>query len=103
MNASVLSEIMSKSSGANWSLEKYNPWPQVQESSPASRGYTGGFATDLMMKDLGLALEAAGTQKTSLPLGGLATQLYRMHSQLGSGKLDFSSILNLLKNSGKQV
>src|SRR6185436_3072180 len=59
LDPKVLSGIMSKSSGRNWALELYNPYPGVMENAPASRGYTGGFGVDLMLKDLGLAAESA--------------------------------------------
>jgi 3-hydroxyisobutyrate dehydrogenase len=97
IDAKVLSEIMSKSSGRNWSLEVYNPWPGVAEGVPSSRGYEGGFAVDLMTKDLGLALEAALATKSQVPLGQMATDLYKNHSKAGSGRLDFSSILNFFR------
>lgn len=99
MDTSVLSEILLQSSGRNWSLELYNPWPGVQEGVPASRNYQGGFAVDLMAKDLSLSQEAALASNTSTPLGALARNLYRMHSQSGNGRLDFSSILNLVKDN----
>ena len=93
LDAKVLSEIMRRSSGGNWALEVYNPYPGVQEASAATRGYTGGFGTDLMLKDLGLAQESAMTVKAATPLGGLARNLYASHSLAGHGALDFSSIL----------
>ena len=49
LDPKVLSEIMLKSSGRNWSLELYNPWPGVQDGVPASRGYSGGFGSALML------------------------------------------------------
>ena len=58
LDPAVLSEIMKASSGDNWSLDKYNPWPGVMENVPASNEYEGGFAVKLMNKDLGLALQA---------------------------------------------
>ena len=54
LDAGVLSEIMLASSGRNWSLEVYNPYPGVMENAPASNDYRPGFMTDLMVKDLGL-------------------------------------------------
>lgn len=99
MDAKVLSEIMSKSSGGNWTLEKYNPYPGVMETAPASRNYEGGFGVDLMMKDLGLAAEASNTTRAATPLGNLALSLYRLHSAKGAGRLDFSSILKFLARS----
>lgn len=95
LDPKVLSEIMFKSSGRNWSLEVYNPFPGVMENVPASKGYAGGFGTDLMLKDLGLSQEAADHTQTSTPLGHLAKELYAEHSMRGNGKLDFSSIINL--------
>ena len=100
VDAKVLSDIMAKSSGRNWTLEVYNPWPGVMDNAPASRGYSGGFGTDLMLKDLGLAQEAALAVAASTPLGALARELYRRHSEAGSGGLDFSSISQALTGSG---
>lgn len=97
LDPAVLSEIMKQSSGGNWSLEKYNPMPGVMAGVPASRDYSGGFGTDLMLKDLGLAEEAALASASAIPLGGLARNLYAAHSASGAGALDFSSIIRLLQ------
>jgi 3-hydroxyisobutyrate dehydrogenase len=96
LDARVLSEIMMKSSGRNWSLEVYNPWPGIQESVPAGRGYSGGFGTNLMLKDLGLAAEASIASGSAIPLGELARNLYALHGAT-AGSLDFSSILELYR------
>lgn len=93
LDPAVLSEIMRRSSGGNWALEKYNPMPGVHENAPASKGYAGGFGTDLMLKDLGLALDNAVATKSSTPLGAVARSLYACHSLAGNGALDFSSII----------
>lgn len=97
LDPQVLSEIMRRSSGGNWALEKYNPWPGVQENAPSSKQYAGGFGTDLMLKDLGLAQENAGAVQAATPLGALARSLYAMHSMAGHGGLDFSSIVQGLQ------
>lgn len=97
LDPQVLSEIMRRSSGGNWALEKYNPMPGVMAQSPAARAYSGGFATDLMLKDLGLAQDSASAVRASTPLGGLARSLYAAHSLGGNGALDFSSVLGLLQ------
>ena len=88
-----LSEIMLASSGRNWSLEVYNPWPGVQENSPASRGYQPGFMVDLMAKDLGLAEEVAAAAGVDNRMGHLAMELFRQHQADGNGGRDFSSVL----------
>mgnify|MGYP002058969208 FL=1 len=95
LDPAVLSEIMGKSSGGNWSLEKYNPYPGVMDGVPASRDYEGGFMNLLMLKDLGLALDAAGLSQSSVPMGSLARSLYTMHAGNGNAKKDFSGILEL--------
>ncbi len=96
LDPKILSGIIAKSSGRNWSTEVYNPWPGVMENVPAARDYAGGFGTDLMLKDLGLAAEAAAASGANTQLGAVARDMYRRHSAQGSGKLDFSSILKLI-------
>ena len=100
LDPKVLSEIMRRSSGGNWALEKYNPFPGVHENAPASKGYAGGFGTDLMLKDLGLAQENAITTKASTPLGGMARAIYAAHSIAGHGGEDFSSVIKMLQKKG---
>ena len=97
LDPKVLSEIMRRSSGGNWALEKYNPYPGVHENAPASKGYTGGFGTDLMLKDLGLSQENATAVKASTPLGGMARAIYAAHSIAGHGGEDFSSVIKMLQ------
>ena len=92
LDASVLSEIMRKSSGGNWSLEVYNPYPGVMDTAPASRNYEGGFLNKLMAKDLGLAREASKSTNSKTPMGDLARELYQELISLGYADLDFSSI-----------
>jgi 3-hydroxyisobutyrate dehydrogenase len=92
LDAGVLSEIMRKSSGGNWSLEVYNPYPGVMSSAPASRNYEGGFLNKLMAKDLGLAKEASESTNSETPMGNLARKLYQDLINQGYEDLDFSSI-----------
>lgn len=104
LDPAVLSEVMKQSSGGNWSLNVYNPFPGVMEGVPASRGYEGGFLTDLMTKDLGLAMDTAEGSRSSVPMGSLAKNLYRIHEQQNdAGRLDFSSIQLLYKPSLKDA
>ena len=95
LDAKVLSNIMSESSGNNWTLDVYNPCPDVMENVPSSNDYQGGFMVDLMAKDLGLAMDTAVDSKSSTPMGALARSLYAMHAGSGNGSKDFSSIFNI--------
>jgi len=97
LDPSVLSEIMSKSSGGNWSLDKYNPYPGVMTESPASKDYQGGFLNKLMIKDLNLAKELAQDSKTETPMGDSARKLYHELIEQGLEGLDFSSVQKLFK------
>lgn len=101
VDASVLSEIMLASSGKNWSLEKYNPYPGVMPAAPASNNYQPGFMVDLMAKDLGLAINNANSCGSATPLGQLALELYQEKQEAGDGKRDFSSILELISEKSR--
>ena len=96
LDAKALSQMMAVSTGRSWATEVCNPWPGVLENAPASRGYAGGFGSDLMLKDLGLAVEAAMATGATIPLGELARNLYAMNRQAGRGGLDFSSVVKLV-------
>lgn len=96
LDPAVLSQMMAVSTSRSWATEVCNPWPGVLENAPATRGYTGGFGNDLMLKDLGLAAEAAMGVGASIPLGELARNLYAMNSRAGHGALDFSSVVKLV-------
>ncbi len=98
LDPSVLSDIMLASSGRNWSLEVYNPYPGVMENAPASNDYKPGFMVDLMVKDLGLAMDIADQSDVDNRMGKLAQALYQEHQSGGNGQRDFSSVLELLKS-----
>lgn len=99
LDPTVLSNIMSKSSGSNWTLNVYNPCPNVMDNVPSSNNYQGGFMVDLMAKDLGLAMETALASKSSTPMGALSRSLYAMHAQAGNGGIDFSSIFTIFEQN----
>ncbi|MBB1488833.1 3-hydroxyisobutyrate dehydrogenase [Oceanospirillum sediminis] len=98
LDPAVLSDIMSKSSGNNWALQVYNPYPGVMDGVPASNGYQGGFMVDLMAKDLGLAFDAAVKSQSSIPMGAMARNLFALHAANGNGGLDFSSIQKMFSD-----
>ena len=93
LDPAVLSDIMKASSGNNWSLQVYNPWPDVMEGVPSSNDYQPGFMVDLMLKDLGLACEVADSCGLNNQMGKQAMAAYAAHQSDGNGPRDFSSIL----------
>lgn len=88
-------DISSVSSGQCWSMTSYCPVPGVGPQSPSDKGYEGGFASALMLKDLTLALEAAGKAGATTPLGAHAKAIYEEFAQT-NGALDFSAIIKTL-------
>lgn len=98
LDPAVLSDIMKASSGNNWSLQVYNPWPDVMEGVPSSNNYQPGFMVDLMLKDLGLACEVAESCGLNNQMGKQAMAAYSAHQSDGNGPRDFSSIMEWVKS-----
>jgi 3-hydroxyisobutyrate dehydrogenase len=94
-----LFDICSRSSGQCWSLTSYCPVPGPVPASPANRDYQPGFTAEMMLKDLKLAQQAAGNSRAATPLGAEAAALYTMFANNGSGKLDFSAIIKMLRGT----
>jgi 3-hydroxyisobutyrate dehydrogenase len=90
-------EIATKSSGQCWSVSTYCPVPGVGPETPADRGFSGGFATAMMLKDLKLAQEAAARAGASTPMGAQAEALYALFNGLGYAGKDFSAVIELLR------
>ena len=99
LEPAVLSDIMKASSGNNWSLQVYNPWPDVMPDVPSSKDYQPGFMVDLMVKDLGLANKVADDADIKNTMGKLALSLYQDHQEQGNGQRDFSSILEQIRET----
>ncbi len=96
LSAERFYDISSQSSGQNWSMTSYCPVEGIGPASPADRNFEGGFATDMMLKDLRLAKEAAISSGAVTPMGGHAESLYALLSEQGLGGKDFSSVIELL-------
>jgi len=94
-------DVVSTSSGYSWSLNAYCPAPGIGPQSPADNGYAPGFAAELMLKDLGLAADAAKHVDADTPMGARALDIYRQFVEQGGGKgRDFSAMLPYLKPRG---
>jgi 3-hydroxyisobutyrate dehydrogenase len=92
-------DISSKASGQSWSMTSYSPVPGVGPETPADRGYEGGFASALMLKDLKLAAEAASQVGAYTPMGAEAEELYQRFVDRGGGEKDFSGIIKMIDDS----
>ena len=97
LSAQSLFDVVSTSSGSCWSVNTYCPVPGVGPQSPADNGYKPGFAAELMLKDLKLSQQAAGSVSAQTPMGARATELYDAFVA-GEGKgRDFSAMIERLK------
>ena len=98
LDAQSIFDIASVSSGQNWTLTSYCPVPGPVPAAPSNRGYKPGFAAPMMLKDLRLASDAAGSVAASTPLGDHARKLYEAFVDQGGGELDFSAIITMLRS-----
>jgi 3-hydroxyisobutyrate dehydrogenase len=99
LNPQTFYDISSKASGQSWSMTTYCPVPGVGPETPADRGYEGGFAAALMLKDLKLAAEAADSVGAYTPMGGEAEELYQRFVDRGGAGKDFSAIIKMIDDS----
>lgn len=93
----VLARAINASSGRCWSSDTCNPWPGLMPDAPASRGYEGGGSTEVVLKDVSFAVDAAHEVRQPLMLGAIAQQLYQTLANQGWGNKDFSSVIQLYR------
>ena len=94
----ALFDVASTSSGQCWALTSYCPVPGPVPTSPANNDYKPGFATALMVKDLTLAQDAAGATGAATPLGKHAQEIYKAFDAAGHGGVDFSGIIQHVRD-----
>jgi len=96
LNPEILASVINSSTGGCWSSSVNNPVQGAlpDKAPPCERDFTGGFATALMVKDMGLATNSASKHNVSLELGQVAQELYQsaMKSQPELTRKDFSSV-----------
>jgi 3-hydroxyisobutyrate dehydrogenase len=97
LSAEKLFAVSSTSSGQCWSLTSYCPVPGPVPSAPSNRDYQPGFAAKMMLKDLRLASDAAQKHNQEIELGDLTRRLYERFVQEGSGDVDFSGIIQAIR------
>lgn len=92
-----LYDVASTASGQCWSLTTYCPVPGPVPTSPANSDYEPGFATELMLKDLDLALSAAKSSGARVDVAEVAADMYRKYAQADGGSKDFSGIIKFIR------
>lgn len=99
----ILTDVISKSSGNTWMMQHAHPVPGIVEKAPSTEDYAPGFMTDLMAKDLALAVNAARELRIPVFVSPVAQQLLRLASSQGLGRKDFTSVYKLLSPSDERV
>ena len=89
-----LFDVISTSTGSCWAVNSYCPIKGIGPNSPADKNYRGGFATALMYKDLGLAVDAAAETTSKINYGIQTYKKYKEVTENNKGNLDFSNIIN---------
>jgi 3-hydroxyisobutyrate dehydrogenase len=98
VDLSKLHEVLIHSSGDCVAVRTRIPFEGVLADSPASNDWKPGFMTDLMAKDLDLALAFAARARTPLFTSGLARQLLSAASEAGYGRDDFSALGKIIRD-----
>ena len=94
LDLNKLFDVISTSTGSCWAVNSYCPIKGIGPNSPADNNYEGGFATALMYKDLGLAVDAAAETKSNINYGIQTYEKYKQVTENNKGNLDFSNIIN---------
>lgn len=96
-----LFEVVSTSSGNSWAMSSYCPWPGVGPETPADYNYAPGFATELMLKDVSLALKAGWQRGQHLDITEKSAELFADFVEEGGGAgRDFSAIIEFIQAKG---
>ena len=90
-DVATMAKIISVSTGGSWQLANQFP----------IRAFNGnfqpGFMTDLLYKDLGLALALSSETSTPVAMTALTRQMYEMSRAAGNGSNDYTSLLKVLE------
>jgi len=96
LSAQSLFDVVTGATGNCWAVHTNCPVSGPVPTSPANNGFKPGFATALMNKDLGLAMDAVASTGSSAPLGSHAAQIYA-HFAAEHADLDFSAVIQTLR------
>ncbi|APE06083.1 oxidoreductase [Alteromonas sp. RW2A1] len=90
LDCNAVVDVISKGAAQSWQMEN-------RASTMLTNTYDFGFAVDWMRKDLGIALDEAKRNGSTLALTALVDQYYADVQKLGGGRWDTSSLLTRLK------
>ncbi len=86
MDCEAVVDVISRGAAQSWQM-------QNRHKTMLQDQYEFGFAIDWMRKDLGIALQEASRNGSSLPLTALVDQFYADVQKMGGGRWDTSALL----------
>ncbi|OBF86012.1 3-hydroxyisobutyrate dehydrogenase [Mycobacterium sp. 852002-51163_SCH5372311] len=98
LSAQALFDVITGATGNCWAVHTNCPVPGPVPTSPANHDFQPGFATALMNKDLGLAMDAVASTGSRAPLGTHAAEIYAKFAA-DHGDKDFSAVIETLRVS----
>ena len=96
LTAQSLFDVITGATGNCWAVHTNCPVPGPVPTSPANNDFKPGFATALMNKDLGLAMDAVTSTGSAAPLGSHAAEIYAKFAADHADK-DFSAVIEALR------
>jgi 3-hydroxyisobutyrate dehydrogenase len=96
LSAQSLFDVITGATGNCWAVHTNCPVPGPVPTSPANNDFQPGFATALMNKDLGLAMDAVASTGSAAPLGSHAAEIYAKFAASHADK-DFSAVIETLR------
>jgi 3-hydroxyisobutyrate dehydrogenase len=98
LSAQSLFDVITGATGNCWAVHTNCPVPGPVPTSPANNDFKPGFATALMNKDLGLAMDAVTSTGSAAPLGTHAAEIYAKFAADHADK-DFSAVIEMLRST----
>jgi len=96
LSAQSLFDVITGATGNCWAIHTNCPVPGPVPTSPANNDFKPGFATALMNKDIGLAMDAVKSTGSTAPLGSHAAAIYAKFAADHADK-DFSAVIELMR------
>jgi 3-hydroxyisobutyrate dehydrogenase len=98
LSAQSLFDVITGATGNCWAVHTNCPVPGPVPTSPANNDFKPGFATALMNKDIGLAMDAVKSTDSNAPLGSHAAEIYAKVAADHADK-DFSAVIEMLRKA----
>ncbi|MGA7133527.1 MAG: 3-hydroxyisobutyrate dehydrogenase [Mycobacterium sp.] len=102
LSAQSLFDVITGATGNCWAVHTNCPVPGPVPTSPANHDFKPGFATALMSKDLGLAMDAVTSTGSAVPLGSHAAEIYAKFAA-AHGDKDFSAVIEMLRAVDRRI